>query len=424
MIKLFFLSLFFVYTSTNVFSAKFTIDDIGQRVPISEPIQGYKYEHSKYNDPYRDDIVLFKITADNFNEFEEYLTPGQIKMFESYETSFFMKIYQSRRSCAVPNEVLELSKNGNSKLVDDGEGIEGIVGSIPFPDASEPLHHIWNHILRYRGVDIEGGGPYYVVNYDGEIFNGAGKAIAKNYWNPFVSDNKGLQGKIMTKVTHPPRLADAGVLVIESLNSYKTPRRAWVYSPATRRVRRAPDIAYDNYNSFSQGLTTVDSFDGFNGAKDRYDWSDGGTKLKFMPYNSYKFYNTKHEETLTPFHVNQEYLRYELVRVNIVNADLKDGVRHILPHRVMYFDYDSHNFMAEDVYDGEKNIIRYRELPLMNYYDEPMCNSIHSATYDFALKKYLLNNVRSIDIPKINWRMNKPHKESLFTPEGFKRWAK
>ena len=102
--------------------------------------------------------------------------------------------------------------------------------------------------------------------------------------------------------------------MIESLNALATPRRAWVYSPATRRVRRAPDIAYDNYNSFSQGLTTVDSYDGFNGAKDRYNWSDGGTALKLMPYNSYKFYNTENEETLTALHVNQEYLRYELVK--------------------------------------------------------------------------------------------------------------
>ena len=40
----------------------------------------------------------------------------------------------------------------------------------------------------------------------------------------------------MSKVTHPPRLADASLLVIESLNALKTPRRAWAYNPGTRRV--------------------------------------------------------------------------------------------------------------------------------------------------------------------------------------------
>ena len=414
--------LFFSYSYS--YSIEFSEQDIGDKVPIKEPIPGYESNNGEYKDPFIEDSIIFQITKDNYLDYEKYLTPGQIKMFATYGSTFFMNIYPSRRSCAVPDEVLELSKGGNAKLVDGGEGIEGVVGSIPFPNASEPLHHLWNHILRYRGVDIQGGSPYYIVNYNGEKINGAGKAIAKNYWNPFISNDKGLQGKIMTKVTHPPRLADAGVLVIESLNALATPRRAWVYSPATRRVRRAPDIAYDNYSGFSQGLTTIDSFDGFNGAKDRYTWKNGGTELKFMPYNSYKFHNANHEKSLTALHVNQEYLRYELVKVNIVNADLKEDMRHILPHRVMYFDFDSHNFISEDIYDGEKNLIRYRELPIMNFYDEPMCNAIHAATYDFATKKYLLNNVRSVDVPKVKWRLEKPHKESMFTPEGFKRWAK
>jgi len=412
------------FLSSSSYSIDLTDKDIGDRIPIKKPILGFNEESGEYKDPFSDDSPLYKITSNNYLQYEKYLTPGQLKMLSTYESTFFMNIYPSKRSCAVPNEVLELSKNGNAKMVDEGEGVEGTVGSIPFPDASKPLHHVWNHILRYRGVDIEGGSPYYIVNHDGEFFTGAGKAIAKNYWNPFVSNKKGLQGKIMTKVTEPPRLADAGVLVIESLNARATPRRAWVYSPATRRVKRAPNLAYDNYNAFSQGLTTVDSYDGFNGAKDRYKWSDGGTVLKYMPYNSYKFYNASHEKTITALHVNQEYLRYELVKVNIVNADLKDGMRHVLPHRVMYFDFDSHNFLAEDIYDGQKNLMRYRELPLMNFYDEPMCNAIHAATYDFAMKKYLLNNVRSLDVPKVKWRLDKPHKENIFTPEGFKRWAR
>ena len=355
-----------------------------------------------------------------------YLTEGQIAMFQTYPETFVMYIYPSRRSCAVPNEVYDLSKSGNANMIADGEGVDGVVGSIPFPDASEPLHHVWNHILRYRGVDIVGGAPYYVVNPDGSMTQGAGEAIAKNCWNPFVKESycEGLQGMLMQKVTHPPRLADASLLVIESLNALESPRKAWVYDPGTRRVRRAPNIAYDYLGSASQGLSTADSFDGFNGAKDRYNWSNIGTELKFMPYNVYDFYNADRKEVLTNFHVNQKHMRYELVKVNVVRADIKSDKRHIYPHRVMYFDNDSHNFIAEDIYDGEKNIMRYRELPIMNFYDEPMCNAIHAASYDFATKRYLLNNVRSIDVPKIKWRLDKPHKESMFTPPGFKIWAK
>ena len=101
-------------------------------------------------------------------------------------------------------------------------GIEGIVGSIPF-QIHQRLHHVWNHILRYRGVDIHGSSPFYIINSDGSINFGKGEAIAKNYWNPFTRNEKGLQGMLMTKVTHPPRLADASLLVIESLNALKSP---------------------------------------------------------------------------------------------------------------------------------------------------------------------------------------------------------
>ena len=87
----------------------------------------------------------------------------------------------------------------NALLIDDGEGVEGVVGSIPFPNPTEALHHVWNHILRYRGVDIVGGAPYYVVNPDGSMTQGAGEAIAKNCWNPFVKESycEGLQGMLM-----------------------------------------------------------------------------------------------------------------------------------------------------------------------------------------------------------------------------------
>ncbi len=401
-----------------------SIDEIGERIPIISPVEGFDSSSNSYVDPFINDPVLFTITSDNYMQIEEgILTAGQIAMFETYPETFKMNIYKSRRSCSVPQEVLDLTVD-NAIMIDNGEGIDGVVGSIPFPNPSEALHHVWNHILRYRGVDIEGGSPYYIINPDGSRTMGAGKAIAKNFWNPFLSNDKGLQGMIMSKVTKPPRLADGAVLVIESLNAFQNPRRAWVYNPGTRRVRRAPDIAYDNYNSFSQGLTTTDSFDGFNGAKDRYNWTNLGDQLRFMPYNSYKFHEAQVEEILTPFHVNQDLLRYELVRVNAVRADIKEGKRHILPHRIMYFDYDSHNMLAEDVFDGQLKIMRYRELPQINYYDEPMCNSIHSATYDFATRRYILNNVRSSDVPKVNWRIDTSHKDNLFTPEGLKRWAK
>ena len=396
---------------------------IGDRQPINEPISSYDTTSNSYPDPFSEDEIIFTITSENYQKFSEnLLTEGQIEMFKSYPETFQMNVYESRRSCSVPPEVIALTKS-NATLTDDGEGIEGVVGSIPFPKPSEALHHVWNHILRYRGVEIKGSSPFFIVNSDGSRVLGAGEAIAKNFWNPFIKNEKGLQGMLMTKVTHPPRLADASALVIESLNALKSPRKAWVYNPSTRRVRRAPDIAYDYKPSASQGLTTTDQFDGFNGAKDRYNWKSLGSQMRLMPYNAYKFHETPIEEVLSPFHVNQDYLRYELVTVNVVSAELKEDKRHVIPKRIMYFDDDSHNMLVEETFDMNSEIMAYREFPIINFYDQPMCLSIHSATYDFATRRYQLANVRSIDIPKIEWRLKEPHDERMFTPEGLKRFA-
>ena len=403
----------------------FSIETIGKRAPITEPLSEFNPELDSYPDPFSSDQIILTIDAENYLLFKEnLLTPGQIKMFETYPKTFKMNIYPSRRSCAVPPEVLDLTKK-NALLIDDGEGVEGVVGSIPFPNPTEALHHVWNHILRYRGVEIYGASPFYIINPDGTQTYGAGEAIAKNFWNPYVrNEEAGLQGMLMTKVTHPPRLADASTLVIESLNAFETPRKAWVYNPGTRRVRRAPDISYDYMPSAAQGLTTVDQVDGLNGAKDRYNWSDLGEQLRLMPYNAYKFHETNIEEILNPYHVNQDLLRYELVKVNVVEAKLNEDKRHIIPKRIMYFDTDSHNMLSEETFDDMGIIMAYREFPIINFYDQPMCLSIHSATYDFATRRYQLQSVRSTDIPKVQWKLNEPHDERMFTPEGLKRFAR
>ena len=47
------------------------------------------------------------------------------------------------------------------------------------------------------------------------------------------------------------------------LNMAKEGRKAWTYSPGTRRVRRAPNIAYDNPITNGDGMGTSDQYDGY-----------------------------------------------------------------------------------------------------------------------------------------------------------------
>ena len=72
----------------------------------------------------------------------------------------------------------------------------------------------------------------------------------------------------------------------------------------------------------------------------------------YMPYNSYKMHSdqVKHKTLLTPGHLNSDYMRYELHRVWVVEANLKEGTSHIYAKRVFYIDEDSWQVLAVEPY--------------------------------------------------------------------------
>src|SRR5678810_1364448 len=115
----------------------------------------------------------------------------------------------------------------------------------------------------------------------------------------------------------PARLAGEVLLVQETLDQSIENRRAWVYNPGQRRVRRAPNVAFDNPGTNSDNLRTSDQFDMYNGSPQRYDWTLVGKKEMLVPYNSYKLdSNTlKYSDILKKNHINPDVARYELHRV-------------------------------------------------------------------------------------------------------------
>lgn len=56
----------------------------------------------------------------------------------------------------------------------------------------------------------------------------------------------GTTAEVMLLFTAPARERGKAVLVHEYADLSHSPRNAWQYMPGTRRVRRAPTIAYDS----------------------------------------------------------------------------------------------------------------------------------------------------------------------------------
>jgi hypothetical protein len=341
---------------------------------ITRPPAGYK-PGMHHPDPYAGDEVLFTITAANMGPHKDKLTPGHQAMLQTYP-SFSMRIYPTRRSASFPQRIYDATRRvaATARLVENGYGVTGATIGIPFPIPKSGIEVIWNHLLRYRG-DIAArtiaqaaptrGGNYTLVQFADEfnlLYSHEG-ATEENL------DNKILFFK--QKVTSPARLAGGILLVHETLNQVKEHRSAWLYNPGQRRVRRAPNVAYDNPGTAADNMRTSDQFDMFNGAVDRYEWNLVGKKEFYVPYNSYELHSNslKYEDILTPLHINPAHCRYELHRVWVVDAVLKSGSRHIYKRRTFYVDEDSWQILLVDQYDNRDQLWRVSEGHVINYYD-------------------------------------------------------
>ena len=361
---------------------------------ITEPPAGYSVgEH--HRDPYAADEPLFVIDAGNLDEHRDRLAIGHQRLLETYP-SFNMQVYPTRRSASVPQRIYDATRDiaATAKLVDDGNGVGDAVIGIPFPIPANGLEVIWNHLLRYRGESVActvgqaavtRGGDFTLVKQSLEI--------ELRYSLPDMTLDELGNTMILFKqeTLAPARLAGDIVLVHETMNQFREPRNAWTYNPGQRRVRRAPNIAYDNPGTSADGLRTADQLDMFNGAVDRYDWELVGKRELYVPYNSYRLHSgdLAFTDILHPLHVNPELLRYELHRVWVVEATLKEGATHIYKRRTLYVDEDSWQIMVGDIYDNRDQLWRVSEAHVVNYYEKPLVWPTLEVHTDLQAGRYL-----------------------------------
>ena len=390
---------------------------------ITTPPAGYT-TGMHHLDPFKDDPVLFSITSANADKYAEKLTAGSMALLKAY-ADYSMPVYATHRSVSNPQRVYDATKKiaVTAALTGDGNGITGAVIGIPFPIPQNGLEVIWNHLTRYRGIAADRhvsqaapqrNGSYTLVDFEDEIL--------------FNYDRDGIEEKDLNNVllfykqavTAPARLAGSILVVHETLDQVKEARRAWVYNTGQRRVRRAPNVAYDNPGTASDGMRTSDQFDMFNGAPDRYEWKLVGRKEMYVPYNSYKLHSDslKNTDILKPLHINQDLTRYELHRVWVVDAMLKPGTNHVYSRRTFYIDEDSWQILAVDQYDGRGQLWRASEAHCINYYDAQVFWSTLEVHTDLIAGRYIafgLDNER----PMYNFSLKRTPQD--YTPSTLRQ---
>ena len=368
---------------------------------ITKPVAGFTVG-KHYPDPFAADRPTLTITGANADQYKAQLSDGQMAMLKKYPT-YKIVVYPTRRSASSPEGHYKETKEcaAKAKLAPGGNGVTGCTGGIPFPIPKDGNEAIWNSLLRYRGdtyamhwsqAAVTRGGDYAMVKFEYEYdfsYGNLSKPLAQR------ENNKVLN--YLQNTTAPARLAGQILLVHETVDQTKEPRSAWTYNPGQRRVRLAPNVAYDNPGTAADGLRTNDDFGMYNGATDRYNWKLVGKREMYVPYNSYKLSDpkTKYAEILKPGHINQDLARYELHRVWVVEATLKSGTSHIYTKRMFYLDEDSWTPVLSDKYDARGELWRFSEQHSENWYNVPMSFPTVEVHNDLQSGRYIAMGLRN-----------------------------
>jgi hypothetical protein len=347
-------------------------------------------------DPYASDKPLYTVTAANMGQYAAKLTEGHKKLLQTYKATFKMNVYPTHRSAAAPQRIYDATKRiaTTAQLAAGGNGVTNAGEGIPFPIPKSGVEVFWNHVVRFRGdvitrqigqAPVTASGAYTMVKFRDETMVAYSLPGAK-------SEN--LQNTIayfIQETVAPARLAGEVLLVQETLDQSVENRRAWVYNPGQRRVRRAPNVAFDNPGTNSDNLRTSDQFDMYNGSPERYDWTLVGKKEILVPYNAYKLNSNslKYADILKKNHINPDHARYELHRVWVVDSKLKSGKNHLYSRRTLYVDEDSWQILAVDCYDSRGQLYRVQEGHVINFYEVPALWTALETVYDLSNGRYL-----------------------------------
>ena len=345
-----------------------------------------------HQDPYATDKIQVTITAANMAQYEDKLSDGVKALFKAYPDTFKLNVYQSRRSYSAPQWVYDNTYNNalNAELVDGGNGMENAYGGIPFPLAKNGQEAIWNHLARWRGTQRFQKDNWAHVTADGKRIE---EQTESYYRFNFYQQEQTAEDKeflFMNDVAwnKPARKKGEFLVIRDALNQVQKPREAYRYLPGARRVKRAPTFAYDTPIG-PMGSRTMDDTLIFNGAIDRYNWELVEKKEMYIPYNSYKLeQKIPSDELFTAKHPNPEYYRWELHRVYVVKATLKDGTRHLYAERTFYLDEDSWTSALVDVKDSKGSMWRVTIAGLKNYYEVPMMDSKSIVYLDLISASY------------------------------------
>lgn len=348
---------------------------------------------------HKDDKPLFSIDAGNVEKYADKLAPGQVELVKSIK-GFKMDVYPSRRSCGIPDFVAENTKKnvGFAKMASDGTSLdEAYVPGFPFPMPANGAEAMWNMKMRYRGLGagLPNAGTFVSPRRGSDEWIKAANDIT--LYTPWgvkgsttFSKVDRLEAAVYFTYKAPTALAGQAAVVTTAAGK---PQDAHYYFPGQRRVRRMPTYSYDSPQIGMDNQVTVDESYMFSGPMDRFDWKLVGKKELIVPYNVLGMYDftAKTEEVLLRDAPSPSIRRYETHRVWVVEATVKQGVRHLAPHRTFYLDEDSWAPLLAVDQDAQGKVWKVREGSVLPVYETGTCDVAAYTQYNLVDQRYFLD---------------------------------
>lgn len=356
---------------------------------------GYKSGDARA-DPFASEKPILSITGKNVDQYAAKLSVGTVAMLKKYP-NYRVDVYPTHRTGSAPAWVYENTfKNATrAKIVDNGHGVEGAYGGIPFPIPKSGYEVIWNHRLAWTGETVSIPLRTWVVTPDGKrsMATEADEVLMRPYYFKDGSLDKfdGYYHYARLITRGPASKAGEGILAHEGINE-KSARGLWQYLVGQRRVRRGPSIAYDTPDSVTSGIGFFDEAFMLLGPLDRHELKLIGKKEMYIPYNNNRAASAKVADLVTPQFLNPDLVRWELHRVWEVEATVAPGKRHVVAKRRYYVDEDTWQIILIDGYDAQGEIWRSNYTLTLLAPDVPaLTGNVMWGTYNIQTGAYLLN---------------------------------
>lgn len=366
---------------------------------------GFKPGADRYPDPFANEKPLYSITKDNLAQYQAALSEGAVAMFQHYP-DYRIDVYPTHRSIRYPKWFLDnTAKNdGTTKLegVVEGDKVAGAAPDgypfqgVPFPEPKSGYEVMWNALMRLGPPVSVMRSKNYLVDASGKINDLPG--FDASYFHPWSEETGALRKRTFdgvfgfsTLLTSPPTSAGTHFL------SYYTPDAAapqpiWFYTPGQRRVRKAPEFAYDIPMAAYAGVLFWDEPWGFVGRMDRFDMKLVGKREMIVPYNVFGITNHQGKDALKPNFVDPGAVRWEKHRVWVVEGVRKPDARHAYSKRNIFIEEDCWCIVGAEAYDDSGKLWRITQNYMWPAYDTGGMNGDSFMTADLRKGNYLVIN--------------------------------